>query len=157
MKTTMHTVEQVAEILDLHPKTIRRFIRDGRLTATKVGGQWRIKDTDLKKFTGENPDDILSEEGKKEDKNTKVGTSETPTPIRKIQVSAVVDIFVENKDEAMRISNTIFAVINCKDPDYGNSRCDFMYYENETKARFILWGTPRFISDLLACVSEISE
>jgi len=74
----------------------------------------------------------------------------------KVSVSAVVDIFVGDAEEAMRISNSIFAVMNHKDPMYGNARCDYVFYENELKARFILWGTPLFISQLLGLIAEIS-
>src|SRR3982074_2433348 len=38
----VYTVEQFAERLKLHPKTVLRFIRDGRLRAVKVGKSYRI-------------------------------------------------------------------------------------------------------------------
>ena len=49
----MYTADQVAEILHLHPKTIRRFIRQGTLKARKVGKQWRITERELKDFIGD--------------------------------------------------------------------------------------------------------
>lgn len=36
------TVEQAAEILDLHPKTIRRQLKNGDLPGRKFGRQFRI-------------------------------------------------------------------------------------------------------------------
>lgn len=50
MGKALLTVEQVAHVLDMHPKTIRRYIRDGILEAVKVGGQWREKAEDLGVF-----------------------------------------------------------------------------------------------------------
>lgn len=47
-----HTVEQVAERLRLHPKTVLRFIREGRLRATRVGKSYRIVASDLEAFAG---------------------------------------------------------------------------------------------------------
>jgi len=47
-----HTVEQVAERLKLHPKTVLRFIREGRLRATRVGKSYRIVASDLDAFAG---------------------------------------------------------------------------------------------------------
>jgi excisionase family DNA binding protein len=47
-----HTVEQVAERLGLHPKTVLRFIREGRLRATRVGKSYRIVASDLDAFAG---------------------------------------------------------------------------------------------------------
>jgi len=52
MSEEFYTVEAVAERLRLHPKTILRFIRDGRLRATKVGKQYRILRSDLDALAG---------------------------------------------------------------------------------------------------------
>jgi excisionase family DNA binding protein len=37
------TVDEVSEVLGMHPLTVRRMARDGELPAFKVGRQWRIK------------------------------------------------------------------------------------------------------------------
>ncbi len=42
MSEEVYTVEQFAERLKLHPKTVLRFIKDGRLRAVKVGKSYRI-------------------------------------------------------------------------------------------------------------------
>ena len=36
-----YTVEEVAKVLQLHPYTVRRLSREGKVPATKIGGQWR--------------------------------------------------------------------------------------------------------------------
>jgi excisionase family DNA binding protein len=36
------TVEQAAEELKLHPKTVLRYIHEGRLEATRIGKAYRI-------------------------------------------------------------------------------------------------------------------
>jgi len=36
-------VEEVAEYLRIHPYTVRRLARAGKLPGFKVGGQWRFK------------------------------------------------------------------------------------------------------------------
>lgn len=51
MAEEMLTIKQVAAELQLHPDTIRRFIREEKLKATKVGGtSIRIKRSDLNAF-----------------------------------------------------------------------------------------------------------
>jgi excisionase family DNA binding protein len=47
-----HTVDRAAERLAVHPKTVLRFIRDGRLRATRIGKAWRILASDLDAFAG---------------------------------------------------------------------------------------------------------
>lgn len=41
------TAEQAAERLGLHPKTVSRMAREGRLSATKIGGRWRFRADEL--------------------------------------------------------------------------------------------------------------
>src|SRR5690606_41503039 len=47
-----YTVEQAARLLGLHVKTVRGYVRDGRLKAVKIGKQYRIAREDLEAFTG---------------------------------------------------------------------------------------------------------
>lgn len=44
---TLFNVNQAAFILKVHPLTIRRYIKEGKLTAVKVAGNVRIKEGDL--------------------------------------------------------------------------------------------------------------
>lgn len=53
MGNDWYSVEQVAERLGLHVRTVRNYIRDGRLTAVKIGKQYRIARADLEALTGE--------------------------------------------------------------------------------------------------------
>ena len=55
MSEEVYTVEQFAERLKLHPKTVLRFIRDGRLRAVKVGKSYRILRTEMEAMTGFTP------------------------------------------------------------------------------------------------------
>ena len=37
------TADEVAEYLRIHPYTVRRLARTGKLPGFKIGGQWRFK------------------------------------------------------------------------------------------------------------------
>jgi excisionase family DNA binding protein len=50
MSEEVYTVEQFAERLKVHPKTVLRFIKEGRLRAVKVGRAYRILRSDLEAF-----------------------------------------------------------------------------------------------------------
>ena len=52
MPGSLYTVEQAAERLKLHPKTVLRMIRDGRLKAARIGKAYRIAGDDLDAVTG---------------------------------------------------------------------------------------------------------
>jgi excisionase family DNA binding protein len=46
----LFNVNQAAFILKVHPLTIRRYIKEGRLKAIKVGGNIRIRESNLNEF-----------------------------------------------------------------------------------------------------------
>ncbi len=46
-----YTVYQAAVVLKVHPITIRRYIREGKLKAFRAGGNIRIALPDLRAFT----------------------------------------------------------------------------------------------------------
>ena len=47
------TLKETARILRVSERTIMRYLKSGKLKASKVG-QWRIKESDLEKFLKEN-------------------------------------------------------------------------------------------------------
>lgn len=44
------TTEQVSNILQIHPFTVLKFIREGRLKGIKLGRVYRIKESDVHEF-----------------------------------------------------------------------------------------------------------
>ena len=152
MSDDIFTSEQVARMLELHPKTVRRYIREGRLNATRVGGQWRIKRKDLEVLMGERSQPATTEF--QDTMGSIHDSKEGGKP--DIQVSTVIDCYM-CEEEATMLSNSIIAVMNCKDPDLGQAKYRFIYFRDEGKARFIIWGQPLFISKMLLTFSEISS
>ncbi len=48
-RSKVMTAEEVAEWLGMHPETIRRAARAGRIPARKFGGEWRFKLHDVER------------------------------------------------------------------------------------------------------------
>jgi excisionase family DNA binding protein len=44
------TPEQVAEKLSVSPKTVKDWLRSGKLRGVKVGRLWRVRERDLEAF-----------------------------------------------------------------------------------------------------------
>ena len=44
------TTEQVANILQVHPFTILKFLKEGKLRGIKLGRVYRIKESDVREF-----------------------------------------------------------------------------------------------------------
>lgn len=158
MEDKFYTVDQVADILGMHHKTIRKFIREGKLGANKLGKQWRISGHELSTFMEKNNVNIISkaiDEVENIEFSTNKINSMDGRP--KINVSTVVDISEIDIDQYMRISNTLIALMNCKDPDMGNSTINMKYYEKEKRLRVMLWGTMKFTEEMLSTVSLLVE
>lgn len=45
-----YTVKEAAEILSVHPETIRRLIREDKIDAAKVGDNWRVSATAINAY-----------------------------------------------------------------------------------------------------------
>lgn len=91
MEQRYYSVDQVAELLGLHVKTVRGYIRDGRLAATRIGKQYRIRREDLEAFGG--------------------GPVEAPEPQgpAPAEVSAVVRLEGVDRDRADRVTTLLTA------------------------------------------------
>lgn len=50
MEEKFFTTEQVANILQVHPFTILKFIKQGKLKGIKLGRMYRIKESAINKF-----------------------------------------------------------------------------------------------------------
>lgn len=61
MNDRLYSVEEVAERLGLHVRTVRGYVRDGKLPAVRIGKQYRIAHPDLETFTGRPVPDALRE------------------------------------------------------------------------------------------------
>jgi excisionase family DNA binding protein len=55
-KMAFYTVNEVADMLSVSGRTVRRWIKDGKLVAHTFGGAVRIAETDLKVFTATHRD-----------------------------------------------------------------------------------------------------
>lgn len=134
MKKEYYTVEEIATLLHIHPKTIQRYIREGKLKATKIGKSWRVTGHELSSFT--------------EGNRYRTGSEHT-IPAISVVASSVVDVSVPSKEIAMHIMNTLTASMNAKPLEYGPSSLHTQFIEGERMVRVTLWGDIRFMSVMM--------
>lgn len=48
------TIKDVAEYLSVHPMTIYKYVKEGRIPAFKIGVNWRIREDSIQKWIEEN-------------------------------------------------------------------------------------------------------
>ncbi len=143
MSEKFYSVESIAQILGIHPKTVRRYITEGKLRAAKVGKQYRVTGHDLSVFV----------EARSLDTNTEADEDKPKVP----SVSAVADINARDREEADRISSMLLAVMNSSDPLMSQSSLNVRQYEGGHQLRVMLWGNPRFVIQMLECIEALSE
>lgn len=146
MREKYYSVEQISEMLNIHPKTIQRYIREGKLRAGKIGKSWRVTGHDLSVFM----------------ESTKIPSGkETSHSINKsdyeILVSSVIDIDVEGMDDAIRIMNTVTAALNTNLPEYGHPTMHAQFLESECKVRVTIWGNIQFAQAIIQLIMDLVE
>ncbi len=142
MSEKFYSVDAIANLLGIHPKTVRRYITEGKLRATKVGKLYRVSGHDLSLFVEErglDPGDA--------------NKSDAPA----VTVSAVVDIPARDRAEADRISTLLLAVMNMHDPLLRQSSLNVRQYEGGHQLRVMLWGPARFVIRMLESIEAFSE
>jgi excisionase family DNA binding protein len=116
----LYSVEQVAELLDLHVRTVRGYVRDGRLKATRIGKQYRIAAEDLEAFTGR-----------------PLPAVEPVRRTRHVEVSSVVEIDAISPEAADRVTNMMMAA--AKGADDGQPlRIDSVYDRERGRLKVIV-------------------
>src|SRR5215510_15270476 len=96
MPHELYSVEQVAESLGLHVRTVRHYVRDGRLKAVRIGKQYRITREDLEAFTGQ---------------PVAPPARETARRVRRVEVSGVIQVDAIGPDEVRRMANILMAAV----------------------------------------------
>lgn len=158
MEEKFYTIDQIAEILGMHHKTIRKFITEGKLRANKVGKQWRISGHDLSLFMEDNNVNIKNNNKLESEKiEFSTGDVDSNNKTSKINISTVIDINEVDIDEHKRISNMLLALMNSKDSKIRNSTINIKYYKNNKNLKVMLWGDIEFTNAMLDFISTITN
>jgi excisionase family DNA binding protein len=135
----LYSVEQVAQRLGLHVRTVRTYVRDGRLRAVRIGKQYRIARSDLEELTGA------------------AVTDPVPPPTRRhVEVSSIVAIDAISPEAAQRVSTTLVAVTNGPN-DGAPVRVQTLYDPERGRLKVVILGDLADTTDLLRVVSAVLD
>lgn len=123
----MYSVEQVAERLGLHVRTVRNYVRDGRLKAVKIGKQYRIARADLAALTGE----------------------PAPAAPGRAEVSSIVQIDGLAPGAADRLGILITAGAKGPRDSPEPLRIQTIYDEERSRMKIVILGGPAATADVL--------
>ena len=134
------TVEFAAGQLKLHPKTILRFIKEGRLRATRIGKAYRIQRADLDAFGG------------------LAATPETPSTAPAVaaplaaSVTSIVDIPGVGSDVAQKWARQIPAALAGQQGRAGAMRAEVIHDPDRAHLKIVLVGSPGDTAGMLSLI-----
>jgi excisionase family DNA binding protein len=143
MEEVLFSIEQVAERLGLHVKTVRNYVREGRLRAVRIGKQYRIAAPDLAAMMG------------------RPISSLEPQPVRRTrhaEVYSVVEVDAVSPELSARVTNMLMAAANGRDyTEDDPMRAQAIYDAPRGRLKLILIGSIESTSALLRLIKALVE
>ncbi|HEX6871038.1 MAG TPA: helix-turn-helix domain-containing protein [Micromonosporaceae bacterium] len=140
MAGELYSVDQVAERLGLHVRTVRNYVRDGRLKAVRIGKQYRIAEEDLAALTGRRVAPARPRVG----------------PERPAEVTTIVQIEAITPDQANRVSNTLVAAAGGDPASDQPLRVQTGYDEQRSSLKVVILGGLHSSAELLRLIAAIT-
>ena len=133
------SVEQVAQRLGLNVRTVRLYLRSGRLKGVRVGKQYRIAREDLDALTGRS------------------GAFEPVRRTRHIDVSSIVQVDAISPDSVSRLTNMLMAAAKAPREEDHALRIDTIYDEERACLKVFISGSPGTTVSIIGLVEKLAE
>ncbi|MFF7637602.1 helix-turn-helix domain-containing protein [Kitasatospora sp. NPDC008050] len=150
MAPQMYSVDQVAVLLGLHVRTVRAYIRDGRLKAVRIGKQYRIAAQDLAAFTGGSA--TAAAAGAPADAATAVPAAATAP---EIEVSSIIRIEGVDALAMDRLATLLHASVAHR-PDRVPLRLETVRDEARRTMKVIVLGGAADSAEILRLVGDLA-
>jgi excisionase family DNA binding protein len=135
----LYSVDQVAELLGLHVRTVRNYVRDGRLKAVRIGKQYRIAREDLEELTGQPPGAPAS--------------ASTPDA----EVSSIVQLEGLDVAQASRVVLGVTGSLNTRRGEGPPLRVETSYDEARGRLKLIVLGGLPDTAAVLSLIDQLME
>jgi excisionase family DNA binding protein len=135
----LYSLEQIASQLGLNVRTVRGYVRSGRLKAVRIGKQYRVAREDLEAMTG-------------------ALVKSDPVPRhRQVEASSVVQIDAVSKESANRITNQLMGAAKAPRGDALPLRIETIYDEERAGLKIIVIGSLSAAADLFRLLGVLLE
>lgn len=159
MEDKFLTIEDVADHLGVHTKTIRRYLYSGKISGQKVGSQWRISQKALEAFlkSGEANCGHHSAVPSSEDFCVYMDTDmETFSNDRRLRICTIIDYDVTSPKEISPLSIALMQAIETA-ADCEDCRFNHVYEPREKRVRFVLWASPEAMVQVMAAMQPFDQ
>lgn len=142
----MYSVDDIAEKTCLSTRTIRTFLKEGILTGSKLGGQWRFTEDDVKRFMNNaTAMSAVVNDNRQEVIDFLDGVKTSFSGV--IQICTIVDLYI-SKQQSYEKNDALQELID-KEPREEYLQYVYDYDNAQGRARFTLFAKPEFIVDAI--------
>jgi excisionase family DNA binding protein len=142
MSQDLFSVFDIATRLNLHVKTVRNYVREGQLKATRIGKQYRISRTDLEAFTGQ---------------PVPASDSEIARRQRHVEVSGIVQIDAISPETSAQLENTLSAFVGGRTKPQEPLRIETIYDRHTGHLKIILLGGANDTGSALKLITAVLD
>lgn len=139
MNEALRSPQEVADLLDLHVGTVRRYIREGRLDAVRIGNRYRVPSSALSELTG--------------DPAPPAGGSRRT----EVDVTGVVDLRPIDRDQADRLITLVMGAATGHRGEDGRLRVEVDHDPTAARMKIVVIGSLAQVSAALALVTTFTE
>lgn len=140
----LYTVEDIAKMTGLTTRTIRNYLKDGRLKGKKIGVQWRFTEENIRELF----DDKDISDSAEEAKNQIVIDFINNKEIEMMQTCSIIDYPCENPHEMEDLCKNVLEIVN-EYKKTGLVKFSYQYQKEYKKARFIIIGEIQCVQNIL--------
>jgi excisionase family DNA binding protein len=142
MSQELYSVEEIAKLLNLHVRTVRNYVREGKLKAVRIGKQYRIAREDLEALTGR-PASALERE-----------------PVRRhrhVEVSSIVEIDAISPETVNRITNLLMGAAHGRSASSEPLQIKTIYDEERARLKIVLVGSMDTTASMFKVITAVLE
>ena len=135
----MYSLDQVAERLGLHVRTVRAYVRTGRMKAIRIGKQYRVAREELEAI---------------------VGASNLPEAVsrrRRAEASSVVQMDAVTENMALRVADHLRSVVKTPRDDDSALRVETIYDVGHAHLKVIVIGSLSAAANIFALLGAILD
>jgi excisionase family DNA binding protein len=138
----LYSTDDVADMLGLHVRTVRNYVRDGRLPAVRIGKQYRIAAEDVDELTG--------------GRATSPPATSAPVP-RRVEVTAVVQVDGIDEQTMTRLSALVTGAVSSRPGGAARLHVETVYDQQRRTVKIVAIGSADDTATLLHVVGTFAE
>lgn len=133
---------EAAELLGLHVRTVRRYIREGRLDAVRVGNRYRISRESLEALL---------------DGPLETSHFEPSRGRPRADVSSVVDLQPIDENDAQRLTTLVLGAAGTGDGEHPKLGVHLVHEPGRQRLRVVITGSVADTAALLALITAFQQ